>query len=615
MTTIQHLKLVGELGVAVSTLSAAGSPLEKIKAAAAVRDLLAKIGARAKATTPAITIDMDDAAVTAASIRAYAETGLQALPVAHRKFEAVMVSSLAASIGERALAQNVGAQAAFPTDDDFLAAYQLTSSRGVSVPFDQAAMRKRLVDAREERAGRLRQYAGAVESKKAEIDTFNRQGSVELQAIEERIKAAYDSGDEQGVVDAIAEKKAFHERYLAEWGVLRDQLQAAHAEHVKAFNEPQIADDQALQAGVAAIDAVMAASPVTEQQAREWAARQMVVPATAALLKKRGYKIEALRQDMADFYRLTGGKIAEIEISTARSGRAHASGILETGGRKFVAVGKDFNRAVLFHELAHHLETDAIARAGARGFLIKRRESASAYRLRELTGNKGYGPGEVAWKDQFLNPYIGKVYHDGVTEVFSMGVQMLADPVQAAKLAAEDPEMFALISGYISKPMSPAMQALVLLHSGAVASRRDAEKDVGESFDAAIKAFADTVVLQKDEPTMDSAEMMQLRGQFKERKEPVYVGRDGPYHVFMGILRNHQTKRWSTGYLVAVSDGPGMWLRMASFHEGFEIAKAAIALARADEETPSQIKHRYFVPGMRSGDYRQTLIKRANETS
>lgn len=611
MTTIQHLKLVGDLGVAVSTLSAATSPLDKIKAAAAVRDLLARIGARVKAAAPSITIDMDDAASTVDSIRAYAQEGLQQMPKAHQRFEAVMVSTLAAAMGERDLAREVAATGVFSTDADFLAAYEATAARAVDLPLDGAQVSRKIEAAKAAKLARIEQYKSAMEAKKVELDDENARAKETLSVLGQKTQAARTSGTMEDYHATSAEYDSFQEQYLERWKALRQQLLDAHAEYVTAFNSPEESDD-AKADGDLVIDAVMQASPITAQQAKDWAERQVVAPATAALLKKRGYKIDALRADMADFYRLTGGKIAEIEISTARSGRAHASGILETGGRKTVAVGKHFNRTVLFHELAHHLETDAIARASAHGFLIKRRESSSTYRLRDLTGNNGYGPAEVAWKDKFLNPYIGKVYRDGVTEVFSMGVQMLADPVQAAKLAAEDPEMFALISGYISQPMSPAMQALVVMHTGAVSNRRDAEQEAADQFDAAIKQLAEPVTLTKA-VIEDSWLLDIVDGSFKAGKPRQYLGSFGQYHVFTGILRNRQTKRWSIGHLVAheVVGRPDT----AAFHDGLDVVRAAISLCQSQGESPSRVFYRFFMPGMRSGDYRKTLIDLVSHTS
>lgn len=59
-----------------------------------------------------------------------------------------------------------------------------------------------------------------------------------------------------------------------------------------------------------------------------------------------------------------------------------------------------------------------------------RTQGESWGRLRDLTGNRGYGSDEVAKPDKFLDPYVGKSYGASATEVVSMGLEHLyADPV------------------------------------------------------------------------------------------------------------------------------------------------------------------------------------------
>ncbi|MGN8554582.1 UNVERIFIED_CONTAM: hypothetical protein OHV15_18560, partial [Microbacterium sp. SLM126] len=171
---------------------------------------------------------------------------------------------------------------------------------------------------------------------------------------------------------------------------------------------------------------------------------------------------------MAEYYRLSGGKASAIRIGIDGGRRANAVGVTARTDEKVINLGSRFNKTVLFHELAHHLENDPIAMAASNGFLKRRRESDTKFTLRSLTGNKGYGPMEVAYKDGFIDPYVGKVYPGGITEVFSMGVQYLANPSHAAILAAKDPHMLELITGYLSAPLTPAMHAKLNMHQGVV---------------------------------------------------------------------------------------------------------------------------------------------------
>ena len=99
---------------------------------------------------------------------------------------------------------------------------------------------------------------------------------------------------------------------------------------------------------------------------------------------------------------------------------------------------------VVVHELGHHLEASnpAIHQA-AMAFLNERRQKDKHYKMEKLTKLRpqcAYRDDEVAFKDKFIDPYIGKDYRGTATEVISMGLQyMYSDPV---KLATEDPDYF-----------------------------------------------------------------------------------------------------------------------------------------------------------------------------
>jgi hypothetical protein len=48
-------------------------------------------------------------------------------------------------------------------------------------------------------------------------------------------------------------------------------------------------------------------------------------------------------------------------------------------------------------------------------------------------------------KDQWWDPYIGKRYNDGSTEVVSMGLQEFNSEYTAGRLFTRDPQMFAFL--------------------------------------------------------------------------------------------------------------------------------------------------------------------------
>jgi hypothetical protein len=58
---------------------------------------------------------------------------------------------------------------------------------------------------------------------------------------------------------------------------------------------------------------------------------------------------------MAEFYRLAGGKIGKIALAQARGvRRAHTRGVMDI--EAVIVPGSRFDKEVLWHELAHHLE-------------------------------------------------------------------------------------------------------------------------------------------------------------------------------------------------------------------------------------------------------------------
>lgn len=180
----------------------------------------------------------------------------------------------------------------------------------------------------------------------------------------------------------------------------------------------------AYEKGKKAIDAVLEKSPISYEQASAWAAKQNIPKETLTNLAKKGYPKAQLLADMAEFYRLTHGKLKDVSIGHSRQARAHSSGKLTDDLLDgYIELGSNPDKRVLFHELAHNLESDVLAKELANGFLIKRRESPETYSLRTMTKNKGYESSERAYKDDFIHPYIGKVYSNDVTEVFSMGVE------------------------------------------------------------------------------------------------------------------------------------------------------------------------------------------------
>lgn len=194
--------------------------------------------------------------------------------------------------------------------------------------------------------------------------------------------------------------------------------------------------------GKVIIARVLEASPVSESEALRWAKSQEIDKAAKATISKT-HSMAGFIHDLADFYRLCGGRLSYVNIVDVNH-RAHAS------GDNTYNLGGKADRSVLFHELTHIMERSPSLRAAANSFLDRRTKGDSLESLKSLYPNSNYSHTEVTLKDNFYHPYMGKVYPHGSTEIFTMLTQELADPARAAKLAVNDPESFQFAVGMLS---------------------------------------------------------------------------------------------------------------------------------------------------------------------
>ncbi len=115
-----------------------------------------------------------------------------------------------------------------------------------------------------------------------------------------------------------------------------------------------------------------------------------------------------------------------------------------------IVLANDAHR-VAVHELGHHIEfrnPEVKRRAGE--FLDRRTAGEDARPLADITNNSNYRPGEIAQSDKFINPYMGKRYNDGSTEIVSMGLEYFhTDPL---KLAKDDPDYFMFMYDVLRTP-------------------------------------------------------------------------------------------------------------------------------------------------------------------
>jgi len=192
-------------------------------------------------------------------------------------------------------------------------------------------------------------------------------------------------------------------------------------------------------------DALIQESPVSQEEAEAWASMQQISPTAMNRLRRQGYQAPQLRRDLAEYYQLTQGRLDKVTISSDGSERAHAY-----IGRSEIMVDGDFDKTVLWHELSHLLEADPAIKALSNDFVKTRGTTGEPEPLQDITDNRRYRPSEQAIRDKFFDPYVGKVYDGGYTEVISMGMQQLTDPERMYALFNADREMFDMMIGLLT---------------------------------------------------------------------------------------------------------------------------------------------------------------------
>lgn len=110
-------------------------------------------------------------------------------------------------------------------------------------------------------------------------------------------------------------------------------------------------------------------------------------------------------------------------------------------GEKTIYLRENAGKETVWHEMGHWLEHVLPgARGAAVSYLESRTKGEAERKLKNIGESKqkyaswtgqgigvGYEDHEVAKPDDFLHPYVGKIYRDGATEVTSMGLQYLSE--------------------------------------------------------------------------------------------------------------------------------------------------------------------------------------------
>jgi hypothetical protein len=115
-----------------------------------------------------------------------------------------------------------------------------------------------------------------------------------------------------------------------------------------------------------------------------------------------------------------------------------------------IFINKDTKRTTAIHETMHWLEfNNPEVSKKVNAFLEYRTQGEEAEKLNKLVPKSNYGKDEMAKKDNFFNPYCGKIYQSGATEILSMGLQEVFD--NAIDFSKNDPEYFNFVLDVIQK--------------------------------------------------------------------------------------------------------------------------------------------------------------------
>jgi SPP1 gp7 family putative phage head morphogenesis protein len=173
------------------------------------------------------------------------------------------------------------------------------------------------------------------------------------------------------------------------------------------------------------------------------------------------YGSNRIRGLLTDFHLISRGKVDNIDAIVYRD-YVYKGQVLVPKERgyaqqkdRIVNTGKHTAEEIsstLFHEMGHHVEygdLPGVTRYGAlaREWRDERVTSMSEMSLREITGIEEYSENEVARPGSFFNPYLGKVYKGGSTEVIAMGMEHLDTPASMAALYDKQPDLFDFVIG------------------------------------------------------------------------------------------------------------------------------------------------------------------------
>jgi hypothetical protein len=186
------------------------------------------------------------------------------------------------------------------------------------------------------------------------------------------------------------------------------------------------------------------------EQANQTASEMMM----EGLGSEHRFSPESYQRQLEELYTITNNRVdtlGEIFQSGDR-GYAYPPEGLNVGS---INVGDRGNwesqRSLFWHEFGHHIEySNPEIQRVAQQWRDSRATSNRTESLNTLVGGDFYGGDERALPGNFFDPYVGKVYDEGYTEVIAMGLQFFDSPTGMRQLYERDREHFLFIVGILN---------------------------------------------------------------------------------------------------------------------------------------------------------------------
>ena len=555
LTGLERIKLVGEIANLRAKIASEQSGLEKIKAVQRIYEIRKLLG-DAIHYPSADAIDLNDQA----AIDAFVDAELKRLD------SDVTQADIDSANALHSFRVSVNVPSPKPVSQDILndgasvlpSSFSdlLSSDDSENIALELGKAKQALISSFWNDPALTEQWATYHESISAEVNKVKE----ELNEIHEKFRKT------RPPFNAHVEYREWESRLTSELASIKLRFNKALKKRdglEKAWKEAQIKEQldqinnklaELYKPGQVIIQAIAEKSSITQEQAEAFANSVLFDANALKSLKKAGYPEDQLRKDIAEFYRITGGKVAPLRIASGDgSGRASA----QMGGDAaldIIRIDGSFNKRVLWHEMGHSVEfSDFVAKAAANEFLARRRESEKLYSLKSLTG-ANYKSNEAAYKDSFFHPYVGKYYQGGVTEVISMGFECLSSPQRAAKLAAEDKEHLELVLGYASQEMRPLSKLRLRKASQNKGAISQATRSREELLSSVLKLSKKIKLDQSHALTGLERETFELRliaPNLKYKANYSYAGKISDFYAYRGLVREYASRRYITGYFLS----------------------------------------------------------------